>query len=233
MKTILKLHALVLLLCVMSLNACAANETSETRAISPFTELTISHALKIMLTQSDNYSLKLEGDAEMIKDIEINQSGNSLSIGMKEHSNRSYNSEVTIYISCKQLSKLQLSGASSLETKGSFNLTNLAIISNGAGKISMDLTASSIDVSVNGASHVTLTGKAGKADFSINGASALKAGDFDADNMKVECSGASSAVVNAQKTLDIVAAGASNVKYSGSASVTKETTGVSSIKNMN
>src|SRR3954471_6353994 len=56
---------------------------TETRTISAFNEIHVSHAVKVVITKDDNYSLKIEGDENLLPYVEIHEKGNSLDIGMK------------------------------------------------------------------------------------------------------------------------------------------------------
>ena len=61
----------------------------------------------------------------------------------------------------------------------------------------------------------------------------LKALEFLSRNVDVEASGASSAQVQVQKTLQVDASGASHVKYKGSPNITKDLTGAASLHQVN
>ena len=118
----------------------------------------------------------------------------------------------------------------------------------GASNITTSLTADECEVQVTGASKALLSGSAREADIEVAGASQLDASDFkcaevDAEVVgasrlaatgtvcDIEASGASTAVVRCNGTLEAEAAGASTITYSGNCTLLKvSNAGLSTIK---
>jgi hypothetical protein len=210
----------------------SGNSKSETRNVAAFDEISVRNAVKLILTQSDSYSVKVVADENVLPYVETKVSGSTLSIGMKETFEFNNYSTITVYVSFRQLNALQLFGASTVETTNGIESKSFRISSSGASKISMQIETTGLDVALNGASYATLTGKAAKATITVNGASDLKAQDFVMNDATVECMGASRANIYVRDSLDVHASGASSVKYSGPVkNITKDTNGVSTIKN--
>lgn len=205
-------------------------QKTESRVVSAFSEINVSSALKLVITQSDDYSLKLEGDEDILRLVEIKQKGEVLNIGLKESFQGNLNEPLTVYVSCRELKALRVSGACSVETANQLKTSDLKIISNGAGKLDLDIHVAKLEATLNGASLVTVKGKCDKSTLIVSGASNLEAGELIENDVVLECTGASKVFVNATRSLDIHASGASSVKYSGTATVKTESKGVSSIK---
>jgi hypothetical protein len=203
---------------------------TETRAITSFDEINASYAVKLVLTQSDKYSLKIEADESWMKYVEVSQSGNVLSVGMQEGHDYDGNKNITIYISYVKLNTIVLTGATLVETTNQLTADKLKITSNGASKVSMNIHVKELDANSSGASHLIFRGTCDKATFVFSGASNLSASELQVTDASLECTGASKATVNVSGTLDAHASGASNIRYSGNPTVTKDINGVSSIK---
>ena len=68
---------------------------------------------------------------------------------------------------------------------------------------------------MSGASTVRLNGRGGNSSIVVSGASTADLEDFALDDVNVEVSGASTAIVNVSGRLDAEATGASKVEYLG------------------
>ncbi|MDB5227736.1 MAG: putative lipoprotein [Bacteroidota bacterium] len=204
---------------------------TETRTISAFKEIRVSHAVKLVITQEEKYAMKIEGDENLLPYLEIKQEGNLLDIGMKRGHDFDFDKGITVYISFKELNSINASGASGVESKNLIKEGSFEINSSGASRIVLNLEVSTLETVASGASQIVLNGKTSKAAFNISGASDLSASEFATDDVVLNSSGASKAFVNASKSLDVTVSGASNVKYTGAAAIIKkDISGVSSFK---
>lgn len=144
--------------------------------------------------------------------------------------------------------KLELSGASNMRgaIKGSnFDVdidgasnARLSISGNaikmsqsGASNYKGDITVSKASFDLSGASVIDVDGTTSELVVDANGASNFKGGDLQAQNCKIEATGASSANINVTKQIDASASGASSIHYAGGASITNlDVSGGSSVK---
>ncbi|MDD4032729.1 MAG: DUF2807 domain-containing protein [Bacteroidales bacterium] len=132
--------------------------------------------------------------------------------------------------------KLNVGGASKFETSSPLNLKHCDIRIGGASKVDMNgkiitddfnmniggaskaivtVETGISEVSVNGASHLDISGSCVEMKAKANGASRIAAESFICENINAEASGASSASVNAKKSIIGRKAGASNIRVSG------------------
>jgi hypothetical protein len=144
--------------------------------------------------------------------------------------------------------KLELSGASNM--KGVIKGSDLSFNVDGASNAKIDITGTSFEISQSGASNFKGVVSTPKASFDLSGASTIdvdgtaanlvidasgasnfKGGDLQAENCKIEATGASSANITVSKAIDATASGASSIHYSGGASITNiDVSGGSSVK---
>jgi hypothetical protein len=157
------------------------------------------------------------------------------------------NVELTDPINVADL-KLELSGASNM--KGAIKGNSLNFDIDGASNAKIDVTGTSVMISESGASNfkgdvsssktsfdlsgastTDVDGTAGNLTVDASGASNFKGGDLQAENCKIEATGASSASINVSKQIEATASGASSIHYSGGASITNlDVSGGSSVK---
>ena len=106
-----------------------------------------------------------------------------------------------------------------------------AIVANGATIVEVDtLAGKAVEVDATGASRIEASGKVDRLGVKVDGASHADLTGLRADAVRVEASGASGATVNAVRSLDATASGASTIRYQGHPALARaEATGASSI----
>ena len=85
--------------------------------------------------------------------------------------------------------------------------TNTKGYVNGASTLLFNQEVAGIELQVGGASTVVMKGSASRADIRVSGASAIKATEFDTEEMKIRCSGASGAHVHVTGKIDVSVSG--------------------------
>ncbi|MBS1745257.1 MAG: DUF2807 domain-containing protein [Bacteroidetes bacterium] len=112
---------------------------------------------------------------------------------------------------------VELTGAST--AKLSINANSFTLSQSGASNYKGDLTTPSADFDISGASVTDVNGTVSKLSVDASGASNFRGDDLTSENCKVEATGASSANINVSKDIQATASGASNIRYSGSATL--------------
>ena len=174
-----------------------------------FTRVEVGHAFEVDLVQSRFYSVVITADDNVIDDVEVTISRDTLRIGMETLFVNVQNVTLRAEVSMPTLEALELSGASRL-----------------TGSMEVD----DIGFEVSGASRLTLRGGGGQMRLDASGASQVDLSAFVVDDADVDISGASQATVNVRGRLDAEASGASQLRYLGNPSMGRiETSGASSI----
>jgi hypothetical protein len=124
-----------------------------------------------------------------------------------------------------------VSGASEIRGESRLQSTEAMDIDlSGASELKVDIKAPRVNAEASGASTVVLAGETRDLNVQGSGASNFKCFDLLAENTTVDISGACSADVYSSVKLDVEASGASGVKYRGTAALTQDLSGASSIK---
>ena len=199
-------------LCFMAISIFAQAQTSTERNTGDFTGIKAGGAFEIILTQG-NTSVKIEAEQKTMNKIKTEVKNGMLNIytdGKTEN-----NGHVKIYVSVKELRKIDISGAAKLQGESVFTSEKITLISSGAARIDIGIKASELAITASGASSVDVKGSVSMLEANISGASSLRAYDVAANTVSVEASGASSAKVNAGKEITAEASGASSINYKG------------------
>lgn len=204
------------------------NVVKEERKVSGFSELDVSGAFTVYITQGNEEKLILEADENLMEYIRTEVSGNTLEIYTKGEI-RDYK-EMNVYLTYKELTDIEISGAVELTTENRMKTTELDLEVSGAAELNMSIEAKEISADFSGASEVEFSGYTGELDIDVSGAGELDAYEMEADIVRLDVSGAATARVYAREELHIDASGASTVKYKGEPKVYSDVSGASSIK---
>lgn len=204
----------------------------ETRKVENFDGIDVGGMFEIHLVQSANYDVKVVADENLMELIETYVEGGVLKISSRENIRKA--KELDIYISAPNYNSLDLSGAVTVDNKGSIRSTDLSINSSGASEINMNIDTQKLNLDLSGASEVRLSGIAEYVNISASGASDMEMFELKTKEMKLSLSGASEVDCNVSEDLQIDASGASEINYIGSATISrKDLSGASSINNKN
>jgi hypothetical protein len=236
MKKVLTTVGLILtvLLLIILMIACQGGivgngkVVTRTEEIGKFTRLVISGNFNVIMTQSDKPSLKLEMDENLMEIIRVTEEGNTLRIDTKINILQAR--EKNIYISIKDLDKLDLSGAVKVTTDSVIRLESLGILASGAVRLDMSIEARQLKLDLAGASECDIRGKVEGLRMQLSGAGDFDAFDLVARDVEIDLSGAGSARVYATEQLDVSISGAGSVKYRGDPDVHKHISGLGSLK---
>ncbi len=201
---------------------------------SNFTEVEASGASKVMLTQDSVFKVSVVGDKGVERYIEISQSGNRLIVEERsDWVDRIDMGKCEVHISLPVLKAYHLSGANSTTMTNTFRQNEgMMLDMSGAGSLKLKVEVPEITIDASGASNVNLQGKAGTLNVDMSGAGSVEAGDLEVSMANVSSSGAGSMVLWVNQHLEVDASGIGSVRYKGNPSVTKEVSGMASVKKM-
>lgn len=204
----------------------------QTRPVSDFTEIEAGGAFEIFIRQASSPAVIVEADAEIIDQIVTEVVGSKLKIYMKNRPTTWMRDidDMKIYISVKDLKKLDLSGAVEVVTENRLSGTDLKIEASGASEVKLELAMQSLDLNLSGASELTLLGTAGTVRIDGSGASDIEAYDLAVTDLTVYGSGAIEASVTVSGSLKANVSGACTIRYKGNPKVDIHSSGASSIK---
>ncbi|MCF8451831.1 MAG: DUF2807 domain-containing protein [Pedobacter sp.] len=206
--------------------------TDDERQVSGFSGITISGRHNVYVTMGNTESLRLEGDATAINEIETKVEDGVLKVRNKKQMNtRSWNNtgKVNIYIQAKSLNNLVLSGSGNIEVNGKVKSANLSNTISGSGSITANIEVENYNAVISGSGEISAKGYAKNAKITIAGS-----GDFDGRNLKTsnsnaKVSGSGDISIIADKQLDAVVSGSGDIRYSGNAAVKSTKSGSGNI----
>lgn len=251
------MRALVITVMVSLVAPAALAETvAKTYPVKDFSEFVSGGNTSVEISQDGTEYLRVEADAEVMKRVKVDQSGNRVSVWVKSNGNffnwfGSSNDPVRIILRVKQLEYLEISGGARA-TAGDLQGEKFQLNVSGAGEVNFAaLNAKLLKMELSGAANVRINkvnsqaqtfGMSGASDVDIqsvsgtqklevraSGASNFRARNLTAKEASLGASGASRIEVAVTETLDANASGASSVDYYGNPKAKTDTSGASHV----
>lgn len=223
--------SIVLLLIAISSFA----QKSEVRDLPPFSEIGLSTAGVVYLTQGNTQKVELRGSSEVLEKIETEVRGDKLIIKQEGTGwfNWSDNDDLEIYITVNKIEGLSVSSSGKIIGQNKFKANDMEISVSGSGKIEVQTESDDLDISISGSGKIELEGTASAVEVSISGSGKVGAEDLRAKSYKVRISGSGSCEVFAEESIDARISGSGSVYYKGDPkNVNSSTSGSGRIKKM-
>ena len=199
--------------------------------VNNFSEIEVSHTFNVAITQGDSFSVSVRVDDNMVEHLRVERTESKLQFGLKDGSNNNITLEASVVV--PDLDYLDVNGVSRVEVLG-FELDHdLELDCSGASRISETVHVTELEIDVSGASQLLIEGSASRLELDASGASSAGLKDFPVATADVHLSGASSATLRVQETLEVTASGASRLSFHGTPSPGRvSTSGASTITSL-
>jgi hypothetical protein len=206
--------------------------SEEERQVSGFSGIIVSGSHNVYITMGTTESLRLEGDADAINEVETKVENGVLKIRNKKQLNtRSWNNtaKVKIYIQAKDINNLVLSGSGNIEIKGIVKSTNLNTTLSGSGSISANIEVENYNAVISGSGEIYTKGNAINAKITIAGSGDFNGSGLKTSNTSAKVSGSGDISIIVDKQLDALTSGSGDIRYSGNAVVNSKKSGSGNI----
>lgn len=192
---------------------------AEVRNLKGYTTVDVSGAIDLYLSQGTEDAVAVSASsAEIIGRIRTEMRGSTLRIyfdGKGLNWKKWGNHKMKAYVTFKQLSSIEASGACNVKVSGKIRQDLLKIEMSGASDFKGDMEVDDLKLEASGASRITVNGSVKMLGVNANGASDIRGYDINAEQCKVDASGASVVRVTVNKELNATASGASSIYYKG------------------
>lgn len=197
---------------------------TRTYNIQPFTKIYLEGSFKVILEQGTQSGLRIKTDEDNFKYIDVQSDTQTLSLKIiKKHFDFD---ELILYVTFKDLEKLEIEGGISLETKGYVDLKDFYLHVEGGATVEMNLKASKVRVVGEGGVKFEFDGIADELEASISGAGYLDAIDLKTKNCDIKIEGVGAGSVYATESLNATISGVGKIRYKGDPKVYKKVEGV-------
>lgn len=164
---------LVVLAFLVASTVAAFAQTRETREVGSFTRISYRVPGKLYLKQGSPQKVELVGAADVLKEIEVDVSGDKLIIGKE---NRwmdwgwSSKIDLTVYITVPTIEAVGVAGSGDLFCEDKINVNNLDLSVSGSGSMRLAFNASGdVEADVSGSGDMDLKGSCNNFDSDVSG----------------------------------------------------------------
>jgi hypothetical protein len=199
--------------------------TKEARRTSAFRRIQVSGAFEVEVRRGSP-SVTVEAQKSLLRYIKTDVVSGELVVGTDASMNA--DKPMRVRITTNDLTAIEISGACSLKSDA-YRADQFRLNASGASRVTLPITARSLEAELTGASEVKLSGSTERLDLELTGASKLRADDLRVERAKVEVSGASELNLRVAKELKGDVSGAATVRYRGNPRVDVETSGASTV----
>ena len=216
MKTI-KLITLILFVAA-SFHVNAATTSRQTRSLSGFHGVSVTSGIDLYLTQKGSEEVVVEANSEDIDKIITEVEGGILKIYVKENSWFNFdwkNRPRKVYVSFKDLDKIDASAGSDVISENKFKLDQLKVDSSSGSDVKLELDAKDVRVGSSSGSDISLKGTAVSLQADASSGSDIDAGELQTKNCDASASSGSDVKVNVTEKLNASASSGADVYYSG------------------
>jgi hypothetical protein len=206
-------------------------QQTETRPVSPFTGILSSGNFNVIVNIGSEESLRIEGNAEDMDDIETLVANGVLKLRVKNPLNRLARNmgKVNIYITAKSLNALAISGSGSMKIEGVIKGQTLNTSVSGAGSMNFNADVTDFKAVISGSGSMNVAGTGSKAFITVSGSGSFTGKNFHTNTTEIIVSGAGDATIHAENELSAILSGSGNIRYSGDPKVEVTKSGSGSI----
>ena len=214
-KNVLKTELAALVLLLFSLGVMAQNGNrnviTQTREVGTIEGLSVTGIFKVIFTQGEPQSVKVETDENLIDKVTTEVHGGILELSTKGSINNP--SRLNVYITAKSLKSLEMSGASKFSTTNKFVTPELKVELSGITTASINTQATNLNCDLTGVAKLELEGSGDQLSADVSGTAKLTASKYEVKDAKVDVSGVANAAINATASVSLDASGASKISY--------------------
>lgn len=145
----------------------------ETRNVDRFTKVVFRFPGKVIIKQGSSQKVQLEGDKDILAEVETEVEGNRLIIGREGkwfNWNMNNNDRITVYITMSEIEGLNVSGSGDMVSDGVLKTADLDLNVSGSGSLQVEVEANGeVEADVSGSGDIDFKGKCRSFESDVSG----------------------------------------------------------------
>ncbi|NLT35134.1 MAG: DUF2807 domain-containing protein [Gaiellales bacterium] len=199
--------------------AAAGPLMKEERPLDTFTEVEVSGAGTLILTQGAAVSLSIEAPQEVLRDLDTKVEGGVLKMGPRSDRPTVHpwpgKEDITYHLSVRDLSRVDLRGATDVRSKNTLTPARLEISGAGSHDVNLQVESGALRLDMQGSGRVTVAGTSDTLHFVSKGSARLHATGLSCRAASIDCNGSSRVEIGDSQELAVRIAGNAEVSYTG------------------
>lgn len=194
------------------------NVISENRKIySEFDAIKVSQGIELILTQSEDFSLTVEADENIIGILKTEVKGNTLHVYFEKNIYRATSRKV--YLNTYIITSLAASSGAQIISKNNLKSENLDLDASSGSFINIKTTAHFVRSETSSGASMRVTGSTKSSRFSASSGSTIHADELVSENTTAKVSSGANMDVYASESLTAKASSGGNIDYAGNPKV--------------
>lgn len=205
------------------------------REVGSFDQIEICGATRVFLQQGDTYSVRVEGEDNMLKHLSTDVKAGILKVKLRnpsEYLRLQPTESIRVYVTAPKLDRVCVKGAADITSEGVWKSDNLRLQMHGAGEMELVVDVKSLAVSSQGAGHIRVEGRATELNLVIAGVTDFEGEKLKCSDCSVAVTGNGHATLNARSNLKVRVTGTGEVLYHGNPRVDSEVTGFGRVEQL-
>ena len=200
---------------------------NETRSTGTYNAISLAMTATVYFTSGADYSLKISGQENILREVITEVDGTSLVIRVKNGVILKNYDPIRVYITAPEVTGLNISGSGEIFTENGWKVANLAMDISGSGTINLaSVEAGHISANISGSGSVkAVSGTATREDLKISGSGTIDLRSINASEVYTTTSGSGDTYVTATNLLDVVISGSGNIWYYGTTAINTHISG--------
>ncbi len=219
-------NLLLVVLAAVLFSSCDSEEGSghvitQKRNVGSFKKITASEGSEVEIRKGTS-GVSVEADDNIIDLVETDVDGNTLQIGLKDHTSVS-NVHIKVYVTAEELTGVNVSSGAEIMSAERMNSTGTVTLeASSAGKITFKVDAPRVDADASSGSEINVTGRTKTVKASGSSGSSVHAFELLSEAAAADASSGAQVDVFASVSVDGSASSGGGVKYKGAAAVVKK-----------
>ncbi|MFN8534254.1 MAG: head GIN domain-containing protein [Dehalococcoidia bacterium] len=203
----------------------------EDRPASGFSSVNVTVPGALTLRQSGQESVRISGDDNIVREIDIVVEAGVLQIRRKAGAvNLQPRQPLRILVTVRDLTGIESAGSAEISAE-TLKTSSLSIRTSGSSVVSIgQLTADRLSWSISGSGQLRVAGQAPEQRGDLSGAAQVLAGDLQSARVQVTITGSGEATVRASESLDVRITGIGQVRYFGNPRLSQNISGSGKIE---
>ncbi|WP_163713124.1 GIN domain-containing protein [Mangrovibacterium lignilyticum] len=225
------LMLLLLLSFSVSFTAChysrVDDEEEKSIPVTEFDKIYVKGNFTILLEQGTEPALTIRGLKETLETTEV--TSDTLSGWLKLSRDKFSLSSPQLVIRFRDLSRLRIEGAATVETAGYLDLNDLDVRVEGGARLDLKMKAQKVSLRGEGGVVYELEGVSRRLESNLQGAAYLKASAFETDTADINIEGVGVATIHVNDLLKAHMEGMGKISYTGDPEIDQRIDGLGKI----
>jgi hypothetical protein len=160
-------------------------------------------------------TLTIVADKNIMPHLNSEVRNKRLTLGLKDNVSISTQTGINYHAVVQDISKIETSGSSDIQSKGTLKTDTLKIKTSGSGNITATVDVNNLNIDKSGSGTIKLSGRTHTQNVDLSGSGSYEANQLLSHNAKVNLSGSATTRIHATNKFRYALSGSGSIFYKG------------------